>query len=116
MTTYPTINRSLLLIKPKQPFYDWSNALTPEIEAVHPKDETEYNSYLLKDELFLNNPKKELAKYWKPIFENELFGQWMDPSVYPELTWKRFTEWFDFERSSIVTDLTNQPLYLQEYE
>jgi len=116
MTTHPTLNRSVLLIVPKQPFYDWTNALTPDLAAQTPEQTEEHNSYLLEDELFLDDPKKELRKYWKPIFLNELFGQWTDESVYPKLSWELFTEWFDFYRSSIVTDLTDEPLYLQEYE
>lgn len=112
---YPTINRSLLLVIPKQSFYDWSNALTPNLSRIQPKDVNDYNSYLLEDELFLDDPKKELKKYWKTIFYNELFGQWTDETVYPKMTWKLFTEWFDFYRSSIVTDLIDEPLYTEYY-
>lgn len=113
---YPTINRSLLLVQPKQPFYNWSNALTPDLEAVQPSDVTDYNTYLLEDELFLNDIKKELAPYWRHIFENELYGQWTDESAYPKLTWKLFTEWFDLKKSSIISDLTTEPLYSEHYE
>lgn len=112
----PTINRSLIVIVPKQPFYDWSNALFPDMEKQQTSEESDYNSYLLEDELFLDDPKKELAKYWKAIFLNELFGQCIDESTYPKLSWKLFTEWFDFYKSSIVSDLTSQPLYIQDDE
>ncbi len=112
----PTINRSLILIVPKQPFYDWSNALFPDLELKQASEERDYNSYLLEDELFLDNPKKELTKYWKAIFLNQLFGQCTDESTYPKLTWKLFTEWFDFYKSSIVSDLTDQPIELQNDE
>lgn len=116
MKLSPTINRSMILIVPKQPFYDWSNALTPELPETNAADIDEHNSYLLEEELFLDDPKQELAKYWKPIFLNELFGQWIDKQDYPKLTWKLFTEWFEFYRSSIVTDLTDEPLYTEHYE
>jgi hypothetical protein len=116
MKNLPTLNRSLLLIVPKQPFYDWTNALTPDLTKQSPEDTKDHNSYLLEDELFLDDPKEELRKYWKPIFLNELFGQWTDEEAYPKLSWKLFTEWFNFYRSSILTDLTNEPLYLQEFE
>ncbi len=116
MTIHPTINRSVLLIVPKQPFYDWSNALTPDLAPTNATDVEEHNSYLLEDELFLDDPKKELRRYWKTIFINELFGQWTDESAYPKLNWKLFTEWFDFYRSSIVTDLVDEPLDTQSYE
>lgn len=116
MTIHPTINRSVLLVVPKQPFYDWSNALTPDLPEINADHIDEYNSYLLKDELFLNDPKTELKTYWKNIFLNELFGHCIDETYYPKVSWKLFTEWFSFYRSSVVTDLTNKPLYTQEYE
>lgn len=112
----PTINRSLILIVPKQPFYDWSNALFPDLEQERASEERDYNSYLLEDELFLDDPKKELAKYWKPIFLNELFGHCTDENTYPKLSWKLFTEWFDFYKSSIVSDLSEQPIEIQDDE
>lgn len=114
--THPTINRSLLLVKPKQAFYDWSNALTPDTTAMQPTHVKDYNTYLLEDELFLDNPKKELAKYWKAIFINELFGQWTDDHAYPTLSWELFTQWFEFYKSSIVRDLVDAPLYTEHYE
>lgn len=114
--THSTINRSLLLIVPKQPFYDWSNALTPDLPKNSPDNVADHNSYLLEDELFLDDPKKELRKYWKSIFLNELYGQWTDESAYPKLSWQLFIAWFDFYKSSIVTDLTDAPLYTEHYE
>lgn len=55
---YPTINRSLLLVKPKQPIYDWSNALTPDLQRINVAQRMDYNCYLLGDELLLDNPKR----------------------------------------------------------
>ena len=116
MSIHPTINRSLLLVIPKQLFYDWSNALFPDMHQESASEERDFNSYLLEDELFLDNPKQELKTYWKTIFINELFGQCTDEDTFPELSWKLFTEWFDFYRSSIVTDLSDEPLYIQDDE
>jgi len=107
----PTLNRSVLLVIPKQPFYDWSNGLFPDSSETNFAGFDEHNSYLLEDELFLDDPKTELKTYWKNIFTNELFGQCTDENTFPTLTWKRFTEWFELYRSSMVTDLTDEPLY-----
>lgn len=89
---YPTINRSVLLVKPKQPFYNWSNALSPGLPKTNANDLNEYNSYLLEDELFLDDPKTELKTYWIFVFLNELIGQWTDENDYPKLSWKLFIE------------------------
>lgn len=113
MIDYPTINRNLLLVVPKQPFYDWSNKLFSDLAPTQASDVQEHNSYLLEEDLFLDDPKKELKKYWKSIFINELFGQCTDKSTFPKLSWKLFTEWFDFYRSSVIMDLSEDPLYTQ---
>ncbi len=114
MIILPTINRSVLIVIPKKPFYDWSNALFPNSEQTTVADVDEHNSYLLEDELFIDDPKKELKTYWKTIFLNELYGQCMDDETFPALSWELFTQWFDFYRSSVVSDLTKNPLYTVE--
>ncbi|TXD81410.1 VacJ [Subsaximicrobium wynnwilliamsii] len=114
MILLPTINRSVLLVIPKQPFYDWSNKLFPDLEPTNMADIDEYNSYLLEDELFIDDPKGELKSYWKKIFLNELYEQCMDETTFPALSWKLFTQWFDFHRSAVVSDLTSDPLYTDE--
>lgn len=116
MIDYPTINRNLLLVVPKQPFYDWSNKLFSDLAPTQASDVQEHNSYLLEEELFLDDPEKELKNYWKSIFINELFGQCTDESTFPKLSWKLFTEWFNFYRSSVIMDLSEDPLYTQHYD
>lgn len=116
MNSYPTINRNLLLVIPKQPFYDWSNSLFPDLPPTNASQIREHNSYLLEDELFLDDSKSELKNYWKPIFLNELYGQCTDASTFPKISWQLFTQWFDFYKSSIITDLTDAPLYTEHYE
>ena len=106
------INRSLVIIKPRQPFYDWSNNLTPDFK-IEMAEVDDHNAYLLEDELFLNDLKKELAPYWESIFEQELYGHWTDESKWPELTWERFLEWFEVVKSSIVIDLVDGPVRKQ---
>ena len=113
MNISPTINRSLILVVPKQPFYDWSNAQFPDATPTLINQVDDYNSYLLEDELFLDNPKEELEKYWRYIFLNELYGQCTDTDSFPELSWELFVEWFDFYKSSLVTNLIDEPLDIQ---
>ena len=64
----PTINRRLILVVPRQAFYDWSNALFPDMEHEQVSEERDCNSYLLEDEILLDDPEKEFMKYWKTIF------------------------------------------------
>jgi len=116
MKNYPTINRSILLVKPKQAFYDWSNSLFPTLTPTKAARIKDHNSYLLEDELFLDDPESELKNYWKPIFLQELYGQCTNEAKFPEISWNLFNQWFDYYQSSVVTDLTDAPLYTEHYE
>lgn len=101
------INRGSVTIIPKKPFYDWGNNIFQDDTSGMSVETTfEYNSYLLKEDDVFATPDKKLKKYWKYIFENELFGICTDDGEWPpKLTWKLFTEWFDFRFSSMVFDL-----------
>ena len=116
MKTYPTINRSIVLIEGKKPFYDWSNAIFPDTAPTQMETVEEHNSYLIEDELFFEDTIVALKKYWKTIFKNELFSMCTDPEEWPELSWTLFTEWFNFHFSSVVQDLTEKELYTEHYE
>lgn len=116
MKTYPTINRSVVIIKGKQPFYDWSNAIFPDLTPTKMETVKEHNSYLIEEDLLFDDPKVDLKNYWKTIFENQCFGMCTDPETWPKMTWKLFITWFSFEFSSIVHDLTDTELYTEHYE
>ena len=112
-----TINRGLVIIIPKQPAYDWENKVFPEDELIRNiEDAVEHNSYLLEEYQVYDDPKKALKKYWKFIFEDHLFGICLDENEWPKkLTWKLFTEWFEFHFSSMVIDLEKGGIVKEEY-
>lgn len=117
MTEPTIINRGLVIIIPKQPFYDWANQVFPEDDLImSPETTVEHNSYLLKGEMLFDDAKKALKNYWEFIFEDQLFGICTDDTAWPEkLTWKLFTEWFSFHFSSLVIDLENGGILKEEY-
>jgi hypothetical protein len=74
-------NRSAITVTPKKPFVDWNNKLTPEM-------------------------------YFKQIFEEELEAMWTDEEDWPQKRdFNTFCEWFDFEISDWVMDLSKKPLH-----
>ena len=113
-----TINRGSVIIIPKQPFYDWANNVFPEDNFVMSAETMkEYKSYLL-DEYILEEEKekKMLEDYWEFIFKDQLFGACMDEMKWPDsVSWKLFTEWFDFHFSSMVIDLEDGSIEREEY-
>ena len=113
---YPTINRTVVMVVAKQPFFDWANAVFPGTTPIQPEHMIEHFSFLIDNELLLDNPKDTLRKYWKAIFAQLLNGACTDPDTWPKLSWKLFTLWFDCHFSSMVFDLQDEPLYLESYD
>lgn len=116
MKDYPTINRNLVLVIGRKPFHDWANGLFPGLPHTSEETMKEHNSYLIEENTLFNDPEKALKKYWKPIFENELYGMCTDKAKWPTLTWELFTQWFTCHFSSVISDVTPKPLYQLHYE
>lgn len=108
-----TINRNAVLIIPKQAFFDWANSVFPE-DPTNADDYSEYNTYLIAEESFQGDAEEALENYWEFIFENELFDISTDDGDWPEeLTWQLFQKYFKFHFSSVVTDLEDNPFYME---
>lgn len=102
---WPMINRGVITIVPKQPYYDWGNALYPNI-TMGPEDQQEHNAYLISDDFSIDNLDQVVKKRYKSIFEHELFGIHTDPDGWPQdRSFKVFKQWFHYYISSVVLDL-----------
>ena len=101
-----TINRAVLIVKPKNPYLNWVNGLNQsETPVTYDELITEQSVFLIpavdEGELELN-----MRRHFKTIFENELEGWSMDHEAWPKkLTFKLFNEWFQLEWGSEVFDL-----------
>jgi hypothetical protein len=103
------LNRSAITISYKKPFIDWNNRLFPDL-LMKENMLGESKTYLI-NQLF-NNADQALKKYYKEIFEAELEGVCLDEEEWPEKrTFKLFNEWFSYEISDWVNDLSNQSLF-----
>lgn len=102
-------NRSAITVTAKKPFIDWNNSLTPEMPM--------NNNLLGESHTYLTNPDfdnadKHIKKYFKQIFEEELYSMWTDEDAWPQKRdFKTFCDWFSFEISDWVQDLSKKPLY-----
>ncbi len=98
-----TINRSVLLIIPKQPFYDWAN----QVFSGSPAEQSdECEAYLLDDGWTVKEAERFLKANYDEFFQDMLQGWCAFPEAWPEKrTWKMFNEWFDWRFSSMVWDL-----------
>jgi len=107
------INRGVILIVPKKPFYDWANNLTPG-DAVNAEGFDEYSSYLITDDF--TSSDKVVEKYYKKIFEEQLMGMWTNEQDWPQnRSFKLFKEWFNYYVSSMVIDLEKGKIIRENY-
>jgi len=103
------LNRAAILIRMKEPAVRWINEMDPSPKSHKISIESaneECTIYLVSDEdgdgdIAVENWVKQ---NYKVLFEDELFGWYTDPSLWPSnLTYKMFKEWFKIE-----TQLTNR--------
>ncbi len=106
-----TINRAYISILPKQPYYDWANAVFKDSTPMSPLDR-EATAYAIVDDFAVKHLDEVVKPYFPFIFEMELFGVCTDPEAWPqERTWTMFCEWFDVHVGSMVWDLVpEEPL------
>ena len=104
------LNRILVLVIPKKPFYDWERNVFPDLAPMDP-NENDYDSFLLNKTYSKIDLKEILKEEWEWIFESQLHGICTDDSRWPKKrTWKMFTDWFDIKCSTIVVDLGTESM------
>ena len=101
-----TINRSVAIIKPKQPFVDWANSVGDEEEQYSISDLSTDCSVILLPVLDSDEHAEAFIKeIYQDVFELELSSWIVDDHTWPEkVTYKMFLEWFEVEFHSIVFD------------
>ena len=103
------LSRSAITITHKKPFIEWNNTLFPDL-LMYENMLGESKTYLI-DEL-TNNADKVIKKYYQKIFETELEGICIEENEWPEnRNLKLFNEWFSYEISDWVMDLSNKDMF-----
>lgn len=104
------LNRSAITITYKKPFVDWNNQLIPDM-LLEENMLGESKTYLIAE--LYDDAEKLMKKHYKLIFEIELEGIWTYENDWPQKrTFKLFNEWFNYEISDFVIDLSNKNLYV----
>jgi len=110
------INRSLAIVKAKQPFIDWAHSVDEDPDYDVEDFREDSSAYLIPEFEDDQEQREILEEFYQPIFEEELNSWCLDESTWPQ---KRdlamFLEWFDIEFHSLVYDLA-EGLPLQEVE
>lgn len=111
------VDRSVAVIKPKQPFADWLNqAPDNELELSLESLRADCTVLLIPE---FDEPEEGVAyldEIADKLFEMELSTWYDDPAVWPtDRSLKAFWEWFDVEIHSTLidtldADLENSPI------
>ena len=105
MTDFPTINRYAITIEPTAAYLELTKTC-PEPDPNLTLEELQIESrvYLMPETDA--EPEKWLKRNFRPIFERELWGWYMDEGYFPEkMTYKLFKEFFSIRFSTVVVDI-----------
>jgi len=93
------VNRGYLTVKPTKLFIDWANNYDEDFSAL---ESSEASVYLIEEDFYDDEPV--LKSHFKNVFQNELLAVTEDESVYPEIKFEVFNDWFDVEMGTSVFD------------
>lgn len=109
---FPTVNRSLVVIRKKQPYVDWANALPDrsENEIKNPITVDEINrepaAYLIPEILDDRDLDAYLDSMWIILFEMLLADWSLEPNWWPKKrSRKMFNNWFEISLHTMVYDM-----------
>lgn len=113
------VNRSLALLKPRQPYLDWLTAL-PGIDAAR-IDLSELkrgcNALLIPPADDVDAARDFVLQRHQELFEAELADWCEDDSLWPaERDLPTFLAWFDVEVHAILTDLVDEALERESFD
>ena len=112
------VNRSVVIVKAKQPFVDWINSTNapgdPTIATIENVN-NEPNVYLVPEYENDNELKRILPSVIDCIWEEELMSWYIDEATWPkDRSKKKFMEWFELQVASSVMDIAGDPLDREE--
>ena len=107
-----SVNRTAVVIRPKQPFVDWLNSIPGEkpdytLQTIS----SENTTFLIPEYDYPEQSMTYVKNVSSYIFEFELFGWYTAEELWPKMrNWKMFQEWFDIEINSEVFDLVDEKI------
>ena len=106
------LNRSAVVVKPKQPFLDWLHNADPTSGGIT-LDEVglEPTIYRIPECDSGDDVGEVLQELCEEIFVERLDGWFKDERTWPtDRTYKVFCAWLDVEYHSMLIDLCDEPL------
>jgi hypothetical protein len=112
------VNRSTALIRPRAPFLEWLENLPGQPEQPFTLEalQRDCNVVLIPPLDDLDEAEEFIAERYETLFSAELADWCEDESLWPELSLSLFTEWFEVEIHSVLTDLVDEPLEREPFQ
>ena len=111
-----TLNRSAVIVTPKQPFLDWLHSIDPSSRDLKMTDlRSDLSVYLFPE----CKDDHELRRHLK-VASEEIFEQELESWDRVKETWPRdrsfgaFQRWFDYSIHRMIFDLAHQPIEMEE--
>lgn len=106
------INRSLIILRHKQPFVDWARALDDQAKDLTLEELSEDSTAYLVPEIWDELDEQTLVEsYYDILFEEQLNAWSTDNGAWPkERDLRMFRDWFEVEFHSLVLDLFDEPI------
>lgn len=99
------INRTAIILKPLQPFFDWCSNLYPE----ETDEINEINTYLISEDI--DDVEAWLKKKFDTLFKYQLETWHTNKKEWPQRrNYKMFKEWFQVDISKMVFDVEKHPV------
>ena|ERR1051326_8520812 len=99
------VNRVAIVVRPKEPFFDWLRAVEPEAPIDGLGSDEPGTVYLAKvGEIF--DAERVVRRHFQAIFEAELDAWYRDPKTWPRRrSYAMFRKWFEVRLMETVFDL-----------
>lgn len=107
---FEMVDRTVLVLRPKAPFNDWVQRVDEELgNEAETNFEAGPTSYLIRDYETYAEMEDYLERHCSAFFERELLQWFTRPLLWPELDYKTFCEWFEWEFIDMVYDTEPVP-------
>ncbi|BEV72421.1 MULTISPECIES: VacJ [unclassified Paludibacterium] len=112
------VNRSVIILRPQQPFLDWLNSLPggfdtpPTLSALQAGS----NALLVPAVDHGDELAEFIAEHYQTMFQAELADWCEDPGLWPSpLSASLFTQWFEIHLHGVVSDMVEEPLEREQF-
>jgi hypothetical protein len=106
-----TVNRAVVVLRPKEPFVKWVRSVDRTAEPVE-EDliRSTSTAFLIPDFDFAEESWEWIKEYSSLFFDLELNDWYADEATWPsDRSWEVLEEWFEIELIDTAWDLVDEP-------